>query len=63
MEDQNYRWQLVSKKLAGKTTDDENLELQKLLDSDPYLTALMVDLSNLWAVPNNDKKPAKLQKE
>ena len=51
MQDQNYRWQLVGKKLAGNATDEEIRQLQEVLNEEPYLTALMMDLNHLWGEP------------
>jgi len=48
MQDHNNRWGLVAKKLAGEASAEECKKLQDMLDDDPYLTALMLDLSNLW---------------
>ncbi len=52
MQDQNYRWRLVAKKLAGEASEEESTQLQAILDDDPYLNILMMDLSNLWAATN-----------
>ncbi len=52
MQDQNYRWRLVAKKLAGEASEEESTQLQAILDDDPYLNVLMMDLSNLWSATN-----------
>ena len=62
MQDQNYRWQLVAKKLAGEASEEESNQLQAILDDDPYLNVLMIDLSNLWSATNEAElstKPVK----
>jgi len=48
MEEQNYRWRLVEKKLAGQASDEEIKQLDDVLNDEPYLTALMMDLAHLW---------------
>lgn len=52
MQDQNNRWNLVAKKLAGDASEEEKSQLQALLDDDPFLNVLMMDLSNLWSSAN-----------
>jgi hypothetical protein len=52
MQDQNNRWKLVAKKLAGEASEEESTQLQAILDGDPYLNVLMIDLSNLWSATN-----------
>jgi len=42
----------VAKKLAGKASEEESSQLQAILDEDPYLNVLMIDLSNLWSAAN-----------
>ena len=62
MQGQNYRWRLVEKKLAGEASEEESKELQAILDDDPYLNVLMIDLSNLWSAANEvvlPRQPAK----
>lgn len=62
MQDQNYRWRLVAKKLAGEASEEESTQLQAILDDDPYLNVLMMDLSNLWSATNEvelSTKPVK----
>ena len=62
MQDQNYRWRLVAKKLAGEASEEESTQLQAILNDDPYLNVLMMDLSNLWAATNEvalSTKPVK----
>lgn len=62
MQDQNYRWRLVAKKLAGEASEEESTQLQAILDDDPYLNVLMIDLSNLWSATNEvglSTKPVK----
>jgi hypothetical protein len=63
MQDQNYRWRLVAKKLAGEASEEESTQLQAILDDDPYLNVLMMDLSNLWSATNEvalSTKPVKV---
>lgn len=45
--DQYYIWQLVSKKLAGKASKTELLELQELLLDNPFIKYSMEILSDL----------------
>jgi hypothetical protein len=52
MQDQNNRWNLVAKKLAGEASEEEKSQLQTILDDDPFLNVLMMDLSNLWSSAN-----------
>ena len=52
MQDQNNRWKLVAKKLSGEASEEESTQLQAILDDDPYLNILMLDLSNLWSAAN-----------
>ena len=52
MQDQNNRWQLVAKKLAGEASEEESTQLRAILDDNPYMTALMMDLSDLWSSTN-----------
>jgi len=62
MQDQNNRWCLVAKKLAGKASEEESSQLQAILDEDPYLNVLMIDLSNLWSAANDVVLPIKAVK-
>jgi hypothetical protein len=55
MEEQNYRWRLVEKKLAGQASDEEIKQLDDVLNGEPYLTALMMDLTHLWGSPEEEK--------
>jgi hypothetical protein len=59
MQDQNYRWRLVAKKLAGEMSQEENTQLQAILDDDPYLNVLMIDLTNLWSATKEVALPGK----
>jgi hypothetical protein len=58
MQDQNNRWKLVAKKLAGEASEEESTQLQAMLDDDPYLNVLMMDLSNLWSATKEVVKPS-----
>ena len=62
MQDQNYRWRLVEKKLAGEASEEESKKLQAILDDDPYLNVLMIDLSNLWSAANEVLLPGQAAK-
>ena len=62
MQDQNKRWKLVAKKLSGEASEEENTQLQAILDDDPYLNVLMLDLSNLWSAPNKVVLPGRQTK-
>ena len=59
MQDQNNRWKLVAKKLAGEASEEESSKLQAMLDDDPYLNVLMMDLSNLWSATKEAGLPSK----
>lgn len=63
MEEQNYRWRLVEKKLAGQASDEEIKQLDDVLNEEPYLTALMMDLAHLWGDQEEGAVMSKREKE